>query len=276
MFLFGSRGHLARTKIIPALERTNTPYIPMSRSRIIDMTTYTKQKNIFYMSVPSQNIFECIEPYQEFVLENKPTFVVEKPHGINENNFNLLDNFFSDNHIDALYNDHYVAKFSHSEIENPKKIEIILHEKDSVDDRMNYFDKVGIIFDMYQSHVVILLSMILSESLGISKTKVLEKISEIKPIVLETSQYVGYSGKAPTYCKIYLKYDDIEIMASCGKKMPKEIKKIYINDSPIDLDTTSNPYVKVIEWLNNEKDRSNFLSSYQVSLLWKHISWLPK
>lgn len=275
MFLFGSRGHLARTKIIPALEKTNTPYIPMSRSNIINITKYSKQKNIFYMSVPSQSIFECIEPYEDFVLENKPTFVIEKPHGIDENNFNILDNFFKDNHIDALYNDHYTAKFSETEIKKPKKIEIILHEKDGVDDRMIFFEQVGIIYDMYQSHVVILLSMILSESLGISKTEVLEKISKIKPVILETSQYVGYSGCMPTYCKIYLKYEDIEIIASCGKRMPETIKKIYIDDSQIDLDTTSNPYIKVIEWLN-ENNKEKFLNSYQVYLLWKHISWLPK
>ena len=278
MFLFGSRGHLARTKIIPALESTSTNYIPMSRSRIINISKYSKQKNIFYMSVPSQSIFECIEPYHDFVLENRPTFVVEKPHGINEINFNVLKNFFSDNHILALYNDHYIAKVPDKlpvKGYKPNKIEIIIHERNGVDDRMTYFDNVGIIFDMYQSHVVVLLSIVLSECLEQSKTEILEGLSEIQPLIMDTSQYIGYSGKAPTYCKIYLKYNDIEIIASCGKKMPENIKEIYIDDKIIELDNKSNPYEKVVNWLNDE-DYSNFLSSYQVDLLWKHISWLPK
>ena len=97
--LFGSRGHLATTKIIPALKRQGVKGEMMSRSKETDLSPYLNEKNIMYMSVPSKSFFENIEPYMEFIEENRPTFVIEKPH---ENI--LIHEFAVSNNLKVLYN----------------------------------------------------------------------------------------------------------------------------------------------------------------------------
>lgn len=256
--LFGSRGHLAQTKIIPALKKHGIKGEMMSRSNKTDLSPYVGQKNIMYMSVPSKYFFENIEPYMDFIKDNHPTFVIEKPH---ENI--LIHEFAVSNNLKVLYNDHYIAKQDMLSITEPikhlKYMDIVLHEKDSGKNRKGY---EGIFLDMYQSHAVVVMSKVLSLFTNCSRTEILENISQIKPRIL---------SKSDNYCSVVLMYNNVRISVSCGKEMPSTQKIVFVNGVEyMDL-SDSDSYDTIVKWLVDDNTKM-FLNNYEVMLLWKHIS----
>jgi glucose-6-phosphate 1-dehydrogenase len=282
VFLFGARGHLAQTKLIPALKNNKMNYISLSRSNIQNLNKYKNDRNIAYMSIPSQNFIECISPYQDFIKENKPLFVIEKPHGITYSNFLELQSFFDLHKLNVIYNDHYVAKNALlnlndlPHINDVRKIEVKLHESSCVNDRLNYFDQVGILLDMYQSHVLIILSTILARMENKNREKVLCHIAKCIPFHKYFSKYESYEGQNFTRCYIEFIYKGIGINVSCGKKLTDE-KSLCISTNDgrylcIDLSNTKgNPYDNIFEWLNND-DTERFLNKKEIGYMWKHIN----
>lgn len=273
LLLFGARGHLARTKIIPVLEKKGVPWVPLSRRVNTDLTRYSDARNIAYMSIPTVHLLECLGPHEDFIVDNKPTFVLEKPHGTSPDNFEEIKSYFFERDLKVLYNDHYLARDGLVTHLSPKTIDIVLHESLGVEDRMDYFDNTGIILDMYQSHAVILAALLMSNSTSVSRTEFLEEISP--PEFLEMSRYDGYPGNAFTSCKIRFYFRDVVINVSCAKKTEKTEKYIDVNGGEQIIDISSGTYDKIIDWLI-ENNTSPFLNHYEVSLLWKHTGWFPK
>lgn len=257
--LFGSRGHLAKTKIIPALKTHRVKGELISRSKKTDLSQYVDEKNIMYMSIPSKHFFENVEPYMDFIKENHPDFVIEKPH---ENI--LIHHFAVEHNLKVLYNDHYVAKHDMLNVEEPlnelKYIDIVLHEKGSGKGRKGY---EGIFLDMYQSHSLLIIAKVLSMYYkNVSRTEILEKLSFIKPYIITQTE---------SYCSVSIIYDNIRIHVSCGKEMPSNQKVVFVNGFEyMDL-SDSDSYHTIIKWLLEDKTNM-FLNNYEVELLWKHIS----
>lgn len=256
--LFGARGHLARTKIIPSLKHHGIKGEMISRSTQTDLTKYLNQKNIMYMSVPSKAFLENIEPYLDFIKENRPMFVIEKPH----NNI-LIHQFAVSENLKVLYNDHYLAKHDMLTINSPikhlKYIDVVLHEQETSQDRQGY---EGIFLDMYQSHSMLLIAKVLSLYTSLSRKEILEELSTIKPnIMIQTDNY----------CSVSFIYNNVHINVTCGKGMPSTQKVVFVNGTKyMDL-SDNNSYNTIIRWLID--DRTNtFLNNYEVELLWKHIS----
>ena len=72
VLLFGARGHLARTKLIPAIKQNNMSYIPLSRQKAVDLQNYTHANDIAYMSIPTQYFFDSIQPYEQNFADTSP------------------------------------------------------------------------------------------------------------------------------------------------------------------------------------------------------------
>lgn len=277
VLLFGHRGHLARTKVTPAIQKFKQfTCIPLSRQNITDLTDFENENNIAFMSIPTHSFFENIEPYQDFINYNRPTFVIEKPHGTSLEQFKTFDNYFKDNDLKVLYNDHYLFKenimnFEH-EPEDVKSIEIIINETLDITERLIYFDKVGILKDMYQSHVVCVIAEVLAYSMNISRTEVLEDFSRVSPYFYGVSKYPEYPGHSYTKCHIILEYRGIIITVICDKNAPSEQKHIIINNNTrISLkNDEKNPYENTFEHILEGKTKT-FLNSYEVELLWEHF-----
>ena len=86
--VFGARGHLAKTRIIPALKRMNCPYTPIVRHQVPDLHHLRDTKDLVaYMSIPTHNFCEAVEPYLEMV---DPIYVLEKPHGHSKFDFERI------------------------------------------------------------------------------------------------------------------------------------------------------------------------------------------
>jgi glucose-6-phosphate 1-dehydrogenase len=170
--VFGARGHLAKTRIIPALEKRGCPYTSVSRGmspRLVTEHTKDIHNLVAFMSIPTHNFEENVTPYMN---EIDPLYILEKPHGHSLEDFEKLKKFIDDNNLKVVYNDHYLGKAALEEIEtfefpsNMKTIKIVLRESANINERITYFDSVGILGDMYQSHCVLIFAAILTRITG--------------------------------------------------------------------------------------------------------------
>jgi len=183
------------------------------------MHDYLKRKSdqikpanrIFYMATAPGFFAEIAENLEEFNLlnigfKNKDSrLVIEKPFGHNlksaEKLNNTLSGIFSEENIYRI--DHYLGKemiqnimvirlsnpifralWNKDEIDN---IQIYINESEGVKDRGKYYDDAGVIKDMFQNHMLQILSLITmeepedlsSESISQSKVKVLKELAAI-------------------------------------------------------------------------------------------------
>jgi glucose-6-phosphate 1-dehydrogenase len=270
--VFGARGHLARTRILPVLEKMNCPYTPISRSEVANLHHIENTSNVVaYMSIPTHDFCENTKPYLNLV---DPLYILEKPHGHSLHDFERIQSYVKENNLRVLYNDHYLGKPILDRIEIPDDvhtIKIVLHEKGDMNERINYFDTVGIIGDMYQSHCVLLFATLLAKLRGVPRRDMLNTFRYVKPHITELSTSELYLGKAPTQCKISMKYEDIQLEADIAK-MVEEKKGIYINNETFyRLSSGPCPYETVFKKII-EGDTSFFLDEVEVQHLWNHFS----
>ena len=236
--VFGARGHLAQTRIIPALNKLECPHTPISRSVISNLQHLENTSNVVaYMSIPTHNFCENVEPYMNVV---NPTYILEKPHGHSLEDFERIQSFVKTNDMNVLYNDHY-------------------------------FDSVGIILDMYQSHCVLLFATLLARHFKQTRKEILHEFKFVKPHVTHISKSDLYVGTAPTSCRVSMKYKDIFLEADISKMVPDE-KSISINDRDnYNMNTGRCAYETILEKIKMN-DLSSCIDEQEVRDLWDHFS----
>ncbi|MFP4370780.1 MAG: glucose-6-phosphate dehydrogenase [Halanaerobium sp.] len=142
---------------------------------------------IFYLATAPKFFAEIAEKLQEFDLlnvgfkDNDSRLVIEKPFGHNldsaEKLNSTLSSIFSEKNIFRI--DHYLGKEMIQNImvirlSNPifralwnrkhiDNIQIYLNESEGVKDRGKYYDDTGVIKDMFQNHILQVLSLIAME-----------------------------------------------------------------------------------------------------------------
>lgn len=270
--VFGARGHLAQTRIIPALEKMRCPYTPISRQHVADLEHLRDVKNVVaYMSIPTHNFCENVEPYLGLV---DATYILEKPHGHSKYDFERIKDFIDENNLKVVYNDHYLGKDILRHIQTPKKLESIkikLHETGDIDSRINYFDTVGIVGDMYQSHCVLLFATVLAKYTGKTRKEILKELRSVTPEFTHIARHVNYGGVAPTECKMSMTYDGVTLEADMAKMVPED-KYILVNDNDKwKLDYGGCAYENVLKQIKC-KNKNFFLEEEEVDYLWDHAS----
>jgi glucose-6-phosphate 1-dehydrogenase len=137
--------------------------------------------------------------------------------------------------------------------DNLEKVEIRLLEKIGVEDRGEFYDKVGALKDMGQNHIMQIIAILFMDPLfdynyHEIKEKKLEIIKSIKEYDLKDikkytfrAQYLNYlnirgvkkNSQTETYFKIVLflekeKYKYIPIIIESGKKLKEQLKEINL------------------------------------------------
>jgi glucose-6-phosphate 1-dehydrogenase len=269
--VFGARGHLAKTRIIPALKKLDCPHTPISRQQVANLEHLKDVPNVVaYMSIPTHNFCENVEPYLGLV---DATYVLEKPHGHSKYDFERIKKFINENNLKVLYNDHYLGKDILRHIQTPKKLESIkikLHENGDMNERINYFDTVGIIGDMYQSHCVLLFATIIAKHTFRSRKEILKELSLIKPEIMQLSRNIEYKGTAPTQCKIVMTYDGIELEAELAKMVPEDKYILTNGNDKWELGYGGCAYENVLRKIKGGE--RIFLEEEEVDYLWDHAS----
>jgi glucose-6-phosphate 1-dehydrogenase len=270
--VFGARGHLARTRIIPALKKLVCPHTPISRQQVANLEHLKGISNVVaYMSIPTHNFCENVEPYLGLV---DATYILEKPHGHSKYDFERIKKFIDENNLKVVYNDHYLGKEVLQHIQTPKKLESIkikLHESGDMNERINYFDTVGIVGDMYQSHCVLLFATIIAKHTFRSREEILKELSSIEPEIIQIARNLEYNGTAPTECKITMTYKGIRLEADLAK-MVEEDKYILTNGiDKWNLDLGWCAYENVLRQIKCGNG-DFFLHEKEVDYLWDHAS----
>jgi glucose-6-phosphate 1-dehydrogenase len=270
--VFGARGHLARTRIIPALKKLDCPHTPISRQQVANLEHLRGVPNVVaYMSIPTHNFCENVEPYLGLV---DATYILEKPHGHSAYDFQRIKDFINENNLKVVYNDHYLGKEVLRHIQTPKKLESIkikLHESGDMNERINYFDTVGIVGDMYQSHCVLLFATIIAKHTFRNREEILKELASVEPEIIQIARNLEYKGTAPTECKIRMTYEGIELEADLAKMVPGD-KYILTNDNDKwELDMGGCAYENVLREIKRG-NRDFFLQEKEVDHLWDHAS----
>lgn len=284
--LFGACGHLAQTKLIPNLNRQHVSYTSIPRNHKVDLREHYSNKNIVaYMAIPTGKILNHIEKYENDFFRINPTFVLEKPHGDSLKSFNEICAYFDYYKFDYLFNDHYMFKNHILGIDNICEdfsdihtIEVNIKECECVNDRLHYFETAGIILDMYQSHVVMIFTKVLtkiypSESIN----SILLDISETKFEVLESGRYDTYKGYEDTYITLGMKYKETSLFCTLKKNadFSDRDKGLYLYSDKVvrrmPLDDSDGYDVMVSKLRKGE--HQDFLSRQQVYFLWKHVEY---
>src|SRR6056300_383766 len=270
--VFGARGHLARTRIIPALKKLDCPHTPISRQQVANLEHLRDVPNVVaYMSIPTHNFCENVEPYLGLV---DATYILEKPHGHSKYDFERIKDFIEENNLKVVYNDHYLGKEVLRHIQTPKKLESIkikLHESGDMNERINYFDTVGIVGDMYQSHCVLLFATIIAKHRFRNREEILKELAASPPEIIQIARKLEYKGTAPTECKIRTTYRGIELEADLAKMVAGD-KYILTNDKDKwNLDMGGCAYENILRGIKNGNNEF-FLKEKEVDYLWDHAS----
>jgi 6-phosphogluconate dehydrogenase len=236
--------------------------------------TDCNNEKIFYFSTHPdhyEKILKAILRSKLKILCNKNSYlVVEKPFGLNYQSAKKLSKLalkiFDKDNIFII--DHYLGKemilnllfmrkeneiFKILDKDNLEKVEIRLLEKIGVEDRGEFYDKVGALKDMGQNHIMQIIAILFMDPLfdynyHEIKEKKLEIIKSIKEYDLKDikkytfrAQYLDYlnirgvkkNSQTETYFKIVLflekaKYKDIPIIIESGKKLKEQLKEINL------------------------------------------------
>lgn len=270
--VFGARGHLAKTRIIPALKKLDCPHTPISRQQVVNLEHLKDVPNVVaYMSIPTHNFCENVEPYLGLV---DATYILEKPHGHSKYDFERIKTFIKDNNLKVLYNDHYLGKEILRHIQTPRKlksIKIKLHEDGDMNERINYFDTVGIIGDMYQSHCVLLFATIIAKHTFRSREEILKELVASPPEITQIARNINYNGTAPTECKIAMTYKGIELEADLAKMVEADKYIMTNGNDKWNLDLGWCAYENVLKQIKYG-NTDFFLKEKEVDYLWDHAS----
>jgi glucose-6-phosphate 1-dehydrogenase len=268
--------------------------------------------NYFYVSLPPKMAYSIIKELIELKKQDyKIKILLEKPFGDSLKEAKNLNELIIKGGIkeDIYLSDHYLFKdeilnlnnlFLNNKTEdkinknNLKKIEIVSLEKDGINQRV-YYDEVGAIKDMVQSHLLNILFKIINlrsnnlNNIDFSDIKSSFKIKDVKIAQYKDYQKeIGKYSDTETYAKISgdlkitdkkkdknCKKESIEIILETGKKLEKKeawislyYDRINKDFNKIELKDLKNPYIKMFnDFFNGNKE--NFPKISQSLITWE-------
>lgn len=228
-----------------------------------------EEPTIYYFSVDPSSYSVIIEKMKEHDFESfnkNKRLILEKPFGVNLKTAEELDqklkSVFSEK---ELYNiDHYLGKEMVQNLflwrkknslldkvwnnQIIKSIEIILDEKEDVEDRPAFYDQTGALSDMVQNHALQVLSLIAcnveeaeKESLPKSKINFLKSLYIKEPKDVIRAQYRGYqkptipkNSQTETFVTLCLsssleEWKDVSFYIRTGKALEDKRSDIIVN-----------------------------------------------
>lgn len=227
--------------------------------------------NYFYIALPPNKIIETLNYIQSVrAIGHKIKVLIEKPFGENLEEAEKIKDFIEKENLkeDVFLADHYLFKESVKNIknENFEELKIVSLEHLGVEKRA-FYDEVGAINDMVQSHLLNVLIKIVG----------FENFNKLNIVEVKLGQYnnykeeIGKESKTETYAKIKLKLDQKEIIIETGKNFPKKENYIERDNVKVEIDSGKEAYLQMLEdFLANKKE--NFPSVEQTIECWKLVN----
>lgn len=261
--------------------------------------------HITYFSVPPQ----AFKPIIQNLGESKPNkqedirLIIEKPFGqdtksatelyhfisryFDEEQAYLLDHFLGKSGVQSILNLRQTNRILNilltgSEIAN---IQISALESIGIKDRVGYFEQVGIIKDMIQSHLLQILALTAmnvpisgsAESLHREKYSILSALKLPRGNNIAIGQYEGYTkekgtlkkSRTETFAAIKLLIDQeswykVPIYIRTGKKLRRKSTTVIVEFKKLDFQKNDEkPNILVIEIGPEEKVAIQLMNKYQ-------------
>lgn len=260
LLLLGATGDLSRKKIIPNIASINAKIIAYGRKErpaFLESVTYIQGsidelKEKFPENIT--HVFVALPPFEyEKTLRElgeikkihpNLKIAIEKPFGISYEDALQLLAIVRIFHMyeDVYLVDHYLAKESLREssqlqLEPFSTTEVEFLETDTVVSRGAFYDRIGVVRDVVQSHVLLSLSEYLRDrTLGDyskARAKVLENLRYVDRSIYR-AQYEGYldtpgvesTSSTETFVKMVFTYEKSTIIVTCGKATDRSVSRI--------------------------------------------------
>lgn len=235
------------------------------------------QENFFYISLPPSLIYNILLEISKLKKRGyKLKVLIEKPFGESLEKAIKLKELIEKEGLDKdIYlADHYLFKENVLNLEVKDKIktlEIKSIEKDGINSRL-YYDDVGAIKDMIQSHLINLSIRVLKLDKDLDLDIKNVKIGQYK----DYNKEIGKESNTETYAKIEASVtlikdnhkEDVKIILETGKRLNKKEISIKINGKIIRIEDNVNPYITMLnQFLQGKED--NFPSISQNINAWK-------
>jgi glucose-6-phosphate 1-dehydrogenase len=239
-----------------------------------------KDINYFYISMPPEFIKSILNQLSQLKKNGiRIKILIEKPFGHNQKEAKSLKKLILNDDLEKeiFLADHYLFKDSVLELKRNsvneyKEIKIVSEETLGLENR-SYYDDIGALKDMIQSHFLNILFKLISKEDIISKWAIQEfKRGQYKDYQKE----LGKESKTETFVELKFKTKSgKEIEFITGKKMPKAESYLELDKIRIELSKDKNPYINMFEAFL-QGNRENFPSMDNSIAAWKIIEDLEK
>jgi len=315
--IFGASGDLAKRYILPALGDMDFPgeIVPISRKdygNLKNLITNNgdlpagKAGKIFHLAVPPEAVPDVVKLISDNFGNDKIKIMLEKPFGRDLESAGSLikhiDQYFSEEQIYRI--DHYLAKQSMQKVVNEEwkkseiaKIEIIASEKIDIEGRVNFYEQTGALKDFLQSHLLEMLSVVLSKSFDSARRfDALNKLQIVCDITkhecVKRGQYEGYrkevgneESMTETFVSVNISSEDplwrgVPIVLSTGKAFTEKFTEIIIqykdgSKKVFSIEHEPDAYGRVIRAVM-EGNHDLFISSGEILETWRILDSVQK
>ncbi len=256
--IFGASGDLAKRYLFPALEKMYFPgmVVPLSRKDYGNLKNLIDKdaEKIFHLAIPSDAVSDVVKIISDNFGREKVKIMLEKPFGKDLESagslIEYIDKYFSEDQIYRI--DHYLVKQSMQRVvtedweqKGIAKIEIIASEKIDIEGRVNFYEQTGALKDFLQSHLLEMLSVVLSKSFDevrrYDALKNLQIVCNIeKHECVKRGQYEGYrkevgneESMTETFVSVNITSGDplwrgVPMVLSTGKAFSEKFTEIRI------------------------------------------------
>lgn len=311
--IFGASGDLSRRYLMPAIKNLQNTQsvgalVPVSRKDYGNLKNLVQEDGgkIFHLAIPPEAVSGVVEIISDNFGKDNIKIMLEKPFGNDLQSAQKLiqhiDKYFAEDQIYRV--DHYLAKKSLENIvtekwdrNNISSIEIIAIEKIDIEGRVNFYEQTGALKDFVQSHLLEMLSVVLSGSFDVvGREKALRSLEIVCDIrkheCVKRGQYEGYrqevnnpNSMTETFVSINLASNDpvwrgVSIVLSTGKAFHEKLTQIKIkykdnNEKIFNIEHEPGAYERVIRAAISG-DRSLFISSVEVLETWRILDEVQK
>jgi len=219
---------------------------------ILKLHNLLNSNTIIYVSTPPICYNEIID-FINFTNVNCKV-ILEKPLSLNLAEFKILRPKLNSNisMIDHfLYKKDVINVIKKYKNRDFRTIKLQFNYTDDLETRINYMDKVGFFIDMFQSHFLTIIYLIIGKEINdLISANIIKNIKK---------QYINYSGKnnIDTYFYLELKTSNKTFIFEAGKAMKNLIKRIIIDDSIHVINNYENEYeLYFLDIINNNIDKN--------------------
>ena len=238
-----------------------------------------KETNYLYISLPPEFIKNILESSVSLKKAGiKIRLLIEKPFGRNLEESEELESFIEKNfHPDEVYlSDHYLFKDGILEAEEKipdfRNLKIVSLEEVGLESRMTYYDGIGALKDMVQSHF-----LNIAFRLGGKINPDGMKIARFRKMQYGNGKDSGYvselgkSSRTETFVDLAITAEGREFEFITGKAFDKKVSFIELDGRKISLEDRKNPYERMFsDFFAGRK--SDFPKVKNAVLAWKIIN----